>query len=133
MSIAGDVVWLAPEGSGASGRSVPTDELAIRPRRLAWAELLRRVFAIDVLAGRLGPGHHAPALARAGAEDAVVADEVEARRRHQRRELLDELGGLEKDVGGAVAPAMLQAIEEPAIGHPGEPLGGDRGPSDIAA
>jgi hypothetical protein len=27
---------------------------------------------------------------------------------------------------------MLQAIEDPAIGHPREPLGGHRGPSDVS-
>ncbi len=46
---AGDVEPLAPGGEGAPERPMPTDEFALRPRRLAWAELLRRVFAIDVL------------------------------------------------------------------------------------
>ena len=34
---------------GASHRSAPAAETEPRPRRLAWADLLRRVFAIDVL------------------------------------------------------------------------------------
>ena len=54
-------------------------------------------------------------LARAGAEDAVVADEMEARRRHQGRELLDELLRREDDVRRAAAPAVLQAVEEAAV------------------
>jgi hypothetical protein len=46
----------------------------------------------------------------------VVAHEVEAGRRHQGRELLDELLGLEDDVGRAVAPAVLELVEEPPTG-----------------
>ena len=39
----------APGGEGAPERPAPINELPLWPRRLAWAELLRRVFAIDVL------------------------------------------------------------------------------------
>jgi hypothetical protein len=43
---------------------------------------------------------------------------MEVRRRDQGRELLEELQGLEDDVGRAVAPAILQPVEEPAIAEP---------------
>jgi hypothetical protein len=38
-----------PATSGPEGPLSTSDEPALRPRRLAWAELLRRVFAVDVL------------------------------------------------------------------------------------
>jgi hypothetical protein len=47
----------------------------------------------------------------------VVADEVEARRRDQGGEPLQELEGLEDDVGRAVPPAVLEAVEEAAVLH----------------
>ena len=39
----------AAEGAGAPEPHAPAEEASLRPRRLAWADLLRRVFAIDVL------------------------------------------------------------------------------------
>jgi hypothetical protein len=62
--------------------------------------------------------HDPVAFACARAEDPVVAHEVETRRRDQGRELLEKLMQLEDDVAGAVAPAMLQPVEEPAIVEP---------------
>jgi hypothetical protein len=56
-----------------------------------------------------------------------------ARPRHERGEPLQQLARLEDDVRGAVAPAVLQPIEEPPVLEPREPLCGDRGPSYIAA
>lgn len=44
-----EVEGLAAGGEGASDRPASTEELPLRPLRLAWADLLRRVFAIDVL------------------------------------------------------------------------------------
>ena len=61
-------------------------------------------FAID-------PGARADdaiAFSRARRQDAVVADEMEARRRDEGGELLDELERLEADVRGAVAPARIR-------------------------
>jgi hypothetical protein len=58
---------------------------------------------------------------------------VETRRRDQRRELLDEFLRREDDVGRAVAPAVLQAIEERSVGESGEPLGGDGRAGHVAA
>ncbi len=47
-------------------------------------------------------------------EDPVIADEVEARRRDQSGDPLQELEGLEDDVGRA-APAVLEAVEEAPV------------------
>jgi hypothetical protein len=63
-------------------------------------------------------GHDAIALTRAGTEDPVVAHEVEAGRRDQRREALDELLRREDDVGRAVAPAVLQSVEQAPVREP---------------
>jgi hypothetical protein len=73
----------------------------------------------------------APACTRR--EDPVVADEVEARRRDQGRELLDELLGLEDDVCRAVAPAVLQAIQEPSVLESRQAFGRHRRPGHVAA
>ena len=72
-------------------------------------------------------------LACTWAQDPVVTHEVEARWRDQRCELLHEFLGLEDDVGGAVAPAVLEAVEEPSILEPGEPLGRDGWACHVAA
>ncbi len=68
--------------------------------------------------------HDALPVTRTRAEDAVVAGGMESRRGHQRRELLHELARLEDDVRGAVAPAVLQAVEEPPVAETRESLGG---------
>ncbi len=61
------------------------------------------------------------------------AGQVEAGRRDQRRELLEEFLRREDDVSGAVAPAVLQAVEERSVGESGEPLGGDGRAGRVAA
>ena len=63
----------------------------------------------------------------------MVTHEVEAGRRDQGCELLDELLGLEDDVGRAVAPAVLELAEEPPVLHPREAFGGDRRAGHVAA
>jgi hypothetical protein len=63
----------------------------------------------------------------------VVADQVEAGGRDQGRKLLDELLGLEDEVGRAVAPAVLEPVEKPPVLHPREALGGDRRAGHVAA
>jgi len=45
-----------------------------------------------------------------GRDDSVVADEVESRRRHQRREPRYEIEGLEGDVGGSIPPSVLESV-----------------------
>ena len=68
-------------------------------------------------------GHDAVARARTRAQDPVVAHEVETGRRNQGRELLDQLLRLEDDMGCAVAPAVLQPVEESTVLEPRESLG----------
>jgi hypothetical protein len=51
----------------------------------------------------------------------------------QGRELLDELPRLEDDVGGAVAPAVLEPVEKSPVLYPREALGGDRRAGHVAA
>jgi hypothetical protein len=63
----------------------------------------------------------------------VVTDQVKTRRRHQGRELLDQLLGLEHDVGRAVSPAVLELVEKPRVLHLRETLGGDRAPGNVLA
>jgi hypothetical protein len=63
----------------------------------------------------------------------VVAHEVKAGRRYQGRELLDQFLGLEDDVRRAIAPAMLEAVQEPPVLEPREPLGCDRRTGHVAA
>ena len=53
--------------------------------------------------------------AGAGGEHAVVADLVRAGRGDERHQPLQELVRLEHDLRGAVAPAVAQAVEQPAI------------------
>jgi hypothetical protein len=50
-----------------------------------------------------------------GAKDAVEAREVGAWWRHQRRQLGDEVDGLELDVRGAVLPRRLELVADPAL------------------
>lgn len=60
------------------------------------------------------PDDH-PALLRARCEDAVVPDHVNAWGRNDCCELLHELERLEDHVGGAVAPAPLEPVEQPPV------------------
>ena len=51
-----------------------------------------------------------------GPEKAVVTDLVNPGRGDQDGQLLHQFLGLEDHMGGAVAPAALQAVEETAVG-----------------
>ncbi len=62
-----------------------------------------------------------------GGQDAVVADVVEARRRDAGRQAFQKRDRLEQDVGGAVSPAVLEAVAEACIVELGEPLRGQWG------
>ena len=90
----------------------------------------RRVLAAGV---RRHARHDSAALARGRAKDPVVANEVEARRGDEGNESLDELPGLEDDVGRAVAPAVLQAVQEPPALEAREALRRDGRPGHVAA
>jgi len=52
-----------------------------------------------------------------GSEKAVVTDLVNPGRGNQDGQLLDQLQGLEDHVGGPVAPAALEAVEETSVGE----------------
>jgi hypothetical protein len=73
------------------------------------------------------------APARAGSEDAVVAHEVEARRRDGEGEPLQERHRLEHDLRGAVSPAPLEPVAEATVVEPREPIGGERRAGDVPA
>ncbi len=77
-------------------------------------------------------GHDAIPLARARPEDAVVADEMEARRRDEGGELLHQLARPEDDV---VVPSASGASggREASVLQSGEPLGRNGGTGDVAA
>jgi len=73
-------------------------------------------------------------VAQAGAsrEHTVIADLVGAGGRDQGGELAEEVEGLEEQRLGAVAPGMLQAVEQASVGELGEALGGESGARDVA-
>ena len=85
---------------------------------------------------RCAVAHDEIAPAGRGGEHTVVAHLVHARRRNERGELLEQLERLERlehDMRGAVAPAALEPVEQPAVGEPGQTLGRDRRACDVAA
>jgi len=72
--------------------------------------------------GLVRTGHDEPAAAGGRPKDAVVADLVDPRGRDEGGQLLQELQGFEDHMGGPVAPATLEAVEQPAIGEARQPL-----------
>jgi hypothetical protein len=79
---------------------------------------------LGAVAGCLdGVARHDPIpLARARCQDSVIANRMGARRRDEGDQAFDELASLHQDVGGAVAPAGLEAQRECSIGALLEPL-----------
>ncbi len=73
------------------------------------------------------------APARAGRENAVVAHLMGPWRGDQGHESVDEFTALHQDVAGAVAPTVLQAQGEPAVGMFFEAFVCERWPRDVAA
>ena len=63
----------------------------------------------------------------------MISHHIEARRRHQRGESGKQILRLEDYVGGPVAPAVPQLVQEPAVGQEQQPIRGNRGPRGIAA
>ena len=55
------------------------------------------------------------------------------RRGNEGREFRNELEQQEADVGRAVAPAMTELIQDPAVGKARQPVHGDRRSRDVAA
>jgi hypothetical protein len=70
---------------------------------------------------------------RSGSEDAVVADEVGARRRDQCGEAAQELGGLQQQCLAAVAERPLETVGESAVRQFGEALLRERRAGAVAA
>jgi hypothetical protein len=119
----------------ADGRGGACGSPSSLPRRAVRVVRLRRCSGAPSRSAepRRLPRHDMSTPACTRSEDPVVADEVEARRRHQGRELLEELLRLEDDVRRAVAPAVLQTIEERSVREPREPLGRHRRSRHVAA
>jgi hypothetical protein len=63
----------------------------------------------------------------------VVAHLVGARRWDQGDQALQQFERLEDDVGGAVAPTVLEPVEQAAVTQAREPLAGQRRTRDVAA
>jgi len=63
----------------------------------------------------------------------VISDEIKLRREHEGSELFDKLEGLENDMTGAVTPASLEAIQQPAVQQKRKSLCRYRGPTGVAA
>ncbi len=63
----------------------------------------------------------------------MVAHEMGAGRGDHRRDPLDQLERVEHDVGRAVAPAVLETVEQTTVGKRREALGRDGRSGDVAA
>ena len=61
----------------------------------------------------------------------MVANLVGAGRWNERGQSFDELLGLEDDRGRSIAPAALEPVQEPSVGEPRQPLGGQRRAGDV--
>lgn len=56
----------------------------------------------------------------------MIPNQIAAGRRHKRSAFFNQFEGLEDHVGGSVAPAALEAIEQPAVGQQRQALGSQR-------
>ena len=74
---------------------------------------------------RLIRNYQGPPGGRRG-QYAGVANQMKPRWRHKRGKFAEEFQGLKDDVGGSVAPAAFEVIEEPAVGQKRQALGCDR-------
>jgi hypothetical protein len=83
-----------------------------------------------------GGGGHERAELRAsfagGAEHASVANQMASGRRDDADKSSEERDGLRDEVGAAVGPRALELVRDPAVGGPGEPIVGERGPCAVA-
>ena len=89
-----------------------------------------------VVAGRgSGPWrrHDEAAVARVGGEDAVVAQQMASRARHQRRQAREEVERFEQELGRAVVKRALEPVHDQAVAVAVESLECERGTRDIAA
>jgi hypothetical protein len=76
--------------------------------------------------------HHDIPPARAGRQDSEVPHQVGGRWGHQSGQAGHQIERVEDDMGGAVAPAVAEAVDDQAIGGLGEAVGGDRWASAVA-
>ena len=83
-----------------------------------------------------GGGGHERAELRAsfagGAEHAGVANQMASGRRDDADKSSEKRDGLRDEVGAAVGPRALELVRDPAVGGPGEPIVGERGPCAVA-
>ena len=66
-------------------------------------------------------------------EEAVVHDQVDRGAGNDRRELFQELDGLEEELRGAIAPDRLERDEDASVGPELDAVLGDRGAEEVAA
>jgi len=83
--------------------------------------------------GRAAVAEDLGAPAGAGGEDAVVEQQVHPRTGDEGSQLLEELDGLEEEVGGAIAPDRFEFDEDAAVRAEAETVLGERGAKEIAA
>jgi hypothetical protein len=62
----------------------------------------------------------------------MEAEQVEPRRGNQHAKFLDELQGIQEQMGGAISARMGQLVGELSIGALGESVQGQRGPQEVA-
>jgi len=62
----------------------------------------------------------------------MIPHEMKPGRRHKGGKPGDQFKGLEDYVRGSVAPAVLEPIEQPAVGQKGQTLGCDRRATRVA-
>jgi len=63
---------------------------------------------------------------------AGVANQMASGRRDDADKSSEERDGLRDEVGAAVGPRALELVRDPAVGGPGEPIVGERGPCAVA-
>ncbi len=85
------------------------------------------------LSGLAGGRDHLGAQPGMRGQDAMEAEQMEAGGRNQDAEFLDELDGIQEEMGGAIAPRMGKLIQELSVGALGEAVQGQRGPQEVAA
>jgi hypothetical protein len=76
---------------------------------------------------------HCGSKVRAGSEDVVEAQQVEAGWRDQHAEFLNELQGVQEEMGGAIPTRVGKLVEKLPVGALGQPVEGQRGPQEVAA
>jgi len=102
-------------------------------RRRGWAVWPRAAWVSGVVGG--GGGHERAELRASfagGAEHAGVANQMASGRMDDADKSSEERNGLRDEVGAAVGPRALELVRDPAVGGPGEPIVGERGPCAVA-